>query len=66
MRLTSRWTMATTLPMVMDATAMTEAATTQLGDTWSRSIPSTSLSRATSAAPLGTTDRNAVTGVGLP
>jgi len=42
------------------------AAKTQRGETWSRSMPSTMRRRTINAAPLGTTERKAVTGVGEP
>ncbi len=62
----SRCTMATMLPRVWEQTAIRPAASSQRGETVNRSIPSTTRSSAISAAPLGTTERNAVTGVGPP
>ena len=65
MRLRSRWAIATRLPSVCEATATTASSVIQRGvRTGRRRWPRRARASTTSAAPLGTTERNAVTGVG--
>jgi len=58
--------MATRLPRICEDTAMMLVPITHRGDNVTRSMPTATRSNTIKAAPFGTTDRNAVTGVGDP